>query len=107
MKCATLRSANPDMGTLDQDVEMLRTIPLFSGLPTGRLKLIAFTGEIVRFEPGEVIVQQGKPADAVYVIAEGEAETWFTRTASHLMRLREVLSGEGGEWSKSVRLWIS
>jgi CRP-like cAMP-binding protein len=33
----------------------------------------------VRFEPGEAIVQQGDPADAVYIIAEGETEVWLER----------------------------
>lgn len=59
---------------LEQDVETLRNIPLFAGLPTPRLKLIAYTAEMVCFEPGEEIVRQGDAADAVYIIAEGEAE---------------------------------
>lgn len=62
---------------LDRDVETLRNIPLFNGLPTPRLKLIAYTADVVRFEPGEVIVQQGDLADAVYIILEGQAEVWL------------------------------
>jgi CRP-like cAMP-binding protein len=61
---------------LDRDVETLRSIPLFSGLATPKLKLIALTADVVRFEPGEVIVQQGDAADAVYIIVEGEAGVW-------------------------------
>jgi CRP-like cAMP-binding protein len=66
------------MQSLQRDVETLRNIPLFAGLPTARLKLIAYTAEVVRFEPGEVIVKQGDPADAVFIVAEGEAEVWLT-----------------------------
>jgi CRP-like cAMP-binding protein len=62
------------MEPLERDVETLRNIPLFAGLPTARLKLIAYAAEIVRFAPGELIVQQGDPADAVYIVTEGEAE---------------------------------
>jgi CRP-like cAMP-binding protein len=62
------------MQPIERDVETLRQIPLFAGLPTARLKLIAYTAEVVRFEPGETIVQHGDPADAVYIIAEGETE---------------------------------
>lgn len=62
---------------LERDVETLRNIPLFAGLPTPRLKLIAYTAEVVRFAPGEVIVRQGDAADAVYIITEGEAEVWL------------------------------
>jgi CRP-like cAMP-binding protein len=75
------------MQPLERDVETLRNIPLFAGLPTARLKLIAYTAEIIRFEPGEVIVQQGDGADAVYVIAEGEAEVWLAATDGHNIRL--------------------
>ena len=75
------------MQSLERDVETLRNIPLFAGLPTARLKLIAYTAEIVRFEPGEVIVRQGAPADAVYIIVEGEAEVRLTDTTGHSMRL--------------------
>jgi CRP-like cAMP-binding protein len=64
------------MQPLEQDVETLRNIPFFAGLPTARLKLIAYTAEVIRFEAGEVIVRQGDPADAVYIIVEGEAEVW-------------------------------
>jgi CRP-like cAMP-binding protein len=62
------------MQPLERDVETLRKIPLFTGLPTARLKLIAYTAEVVEFAPGETIVRQGDPADAVYIVTEGEAE---------------------------------
>ncbi len=86
------------MQPLERDVETLRNIPLFAGLPTARLKLIAYTAEVLRFEPGEEIVQQGDPADAVYIIAEGEAEVWLTAVDGHEVRLgtmgRHSLLGE-------------
>jgi CRP/FNR family cyclic AMP-dependent transcriptional regulator len=89
---------NPVMQPMMRDVEMLRSIPLFAGLPTPRLKLIAYTAEAIHFEPGEVIVQQGDPADAVYIIAEGEAEVWLTALDGHTVRLgslsRHSLLGE-------------
>jgi CRP-like cAMP-binding protein len=86
------------MQPLERDVETLRNIPLFAGLPTARLKLIAYTAEVICFEPGEVIVQQGDPADAVYIIAEGEAEVWLSAREGHNLRLgslgRHSLLGE-------------
>ena len=86
------------MQPMMRDVEMLRNIPLFAGLPTARLKLIAYTAEVVHFEPEEVIVQQGDPADAVYIIAEGEAEVWLAALDGHSVRLgtlgRHSLLGE-------------
>lgn len=62
------------MQPLERDVETLRRIPLFAGLATPRLKLIAYTADVVEFAPGETIVLQGDPADAVYIVTEGEAE---------------------------------
>jgi len=83
---------------LEQDVETLRNIPLFAGLPTPRLKLIAYTAEVVRFAPGEVIVQQGDPADAVYIVTEGEAEVWIRDAEGNEIHLatmgRHSLFGE-------------
>jgi len=86
------------MQPLERDVETLRNIPLFAGLPTARLKLIAYTSEVVQFEPGELIVQQGDPADAVYIIAEGEAEVSLADTDGRHLALgtmgRHMLFGE-------------
>ena len=83
---------------LEQDVETLRNIPLFAGLPTPRLKLIAYTAEVIRFAPGEVIVQQGDPADAVYIVTEGEAEVWIRDAEGNEIHLatmgRHSLFGE-------------
>jgi CRP-like cAMP-binding protein len=75
------------MQPLERDVETLRKIPIFAGLPTARLKLIAYTAEVVEFAPGEVIVQQGDPADAVYIITEGQAEVFIKDVDGHEIRL--------------------
>lgn len=86
------------MQPLAHDVETLRNIPLFAGLPTARLKLIAYTAEVLRFEPGETLVREGEPAECVYVIAEGEAEVWLTAADRREIRLgtlgRHSLLGE-------------
>ncbi len=95
------------MEPLEQDVETLRNIPLFAGLPTARLKLIAYTAEVVRFAPGEPIVQQGDPADAVYIVTEGEAEVWLRDAEGREILLttmgRHTLFGETAVLSKGRR----
>ncbi len=78
------------MQPLERDVETLRNIPLFAGLPTARLKLIAYTAEVVQFAPGEVIVRQGDPADAVYIIVEGEAEVWLASAGGREIQLNTM-----------------
>jgi CRP-like cAMP-binding protein len=88
------------MQPLERDVEKLRNIPLFAGLPTARLKLIAYTAEVVQFEPGEPIVRQGEPADAVYIISEGEAAVAISGAEGHEIELNTMgpntLFGETG-----------
>lgn len=57
-----------------QEAEMLRNVPLFGGLSPTQLKLLAFTGNVLKFEPGEVLMRQGERADSAFVILEGEVE---------------------------------
>jgi CRP-like cAMP-binding protein len=95
------------MEPLERDVETLRNIPLFAGLATARLKLIAYAAEIVHFGPGELIVQQGDPADAVYIVTEGEADVELRDGQGHDILLatmgRHSLFGETAVLSKGRR----
>jgi CRP-like cAMP-binding protein len=92
------------MRSMGQDVETLQKIPLFQGLPEARVKLIAYVAEAVRFAAGEVIVQRGDPADAVYVITEGEASASVTRTDGRPVLLRTMGPGSTfGETSVLAR----
>jgi len=95
------------MQPLERDVETLRKIPLFTGLPTARLKLIAYTAEVVEFAPGEVIVRQGDRADAVYIVTEGEAEVLLKDADGHEIILTTMghnsLFGETAVISKGRR----
>jgi CRP/FNR family transcriptional regulator, cyclic AMP receptor protein len=56
---------------VSQEAEMLRNVPLFSGLSAAELKLLAFTSQVHCFAPGETLMRQGDPADCAYVILEG------------------------------------
>ena len=60
--------------TLQQDVDVLRKIPLFAKIEPARLKLLAFTSEHVEFRSGEAICRQGDPGDAAYIVLEGSAD---------------------------------
>jgi CRP-like cAMP-binding protein len=60
--------------TIDEEVELLRKIPLFAKVDPAKLKLLAFASERAVFAPGESLFQQGDPGDAAYIIIEGEAE---------------------------------
>lgn len=60
--------------SIQQDIEVLRHIPLFAGIEPRRLKLLAFTSERLKFAPDQVLFRQGDEADAAYVIIDGRVE---------------------------------
>jgi CRP-like cAMP-binding protein len=60
--------------TLQQDVEVLRKVPLFAKIEPTKLKLLAFTSEHLEFMPGEAICRQGDVGDAAYIVLDGEAD---------------------------------
>jgi len=60
--------------SLNQEVDALRRVPLFQPIEPRRLKLLAFTSERLQFNPGQDIVVQGEPGDAVYIILAGQAD---------------------------------
>ena len=58
----------------NEEVELLRNIPLFSNIEPSKLKLLAFTSERVAYEPGQELFHQGDDGDAAYIIIGGEAD---------------------------------
>ncbi len=60
--------------SLNEEVELLRKIPLFSKLEPSKLKLLAFTSERLTYEAGHKLFDQGDMGDAAYIIVEGEAD---------------------------------
>ena len=66
--------------TIDEEVELLRKIPLFSKVDPAKLKLLAFASERAVFAPGEILFHQGDPGDAAYIIIGGEAEVLINGT---------------------------
>jgi len=60
--------------TLQEESSFLSKVPFFQALEPSRLKLLAFTSDMVNFQHGEIIFKAGDPADCAYVIMEGEVE---------------------------------
>ena len=60
--------------SLNEEVELLRQIPMFQKVEQSKLKLLAFTSERLVFQPEQVICEQGEPGDSMYVIVDGEAD---------------------------------
>ncbi len=59
---------------LKDEVQSLKQVPLFAGIPPAKLKLLAFTSDRVSYGAGEVLFRQGDVGDAAYVILSGSAE---------------------------------
>jgi len=60
--------------TLQEEVQLLRQVPLFSKIDPARLKLLAFTSDRLVFAKDEVLFRQGEAGDAAYLILSGAAE---------------------------------
>jgi CRP-like cAMP-binding protein len=51
----------------------LAAVPLFDGLSRRHLRRLVEDADIVRFEPGRSIVEEGRPGAAMFVILSGSA----------------------------------
>jgi CRP-like cAMP-binding protein len=58
----------------DPIVEMLQKTPLWSGLTSQDLGLVAKYSEERTVEPGQIIVKKGAPGDGFYLLLEGAVE---------------------------------
>jgi len=60
--------------SLDQEVEILRQIPIFANIDTAKLKLLCFASERLTFNKDQALFEQGEVGDSAYIIVEGEAD---------------------------------
>ncbi|HTR84678.1 MAG TPA: Crp/Fnr family transcriptional regulator [Reyranella sp.] len=74
---------------LNEEVEILKGVPLFSKVEPARLKLIAFTGERVNYAEGQELFHQGDVGDAMYVILGGVADV-LLETPNGQIRVAEL-----------------
>ena len=60
--------------SINQELELLRQVPLFAAVDASQLKLLAFMSERLDFRPGQTVMAQGAHGDAAYVIIDGTAD---------------------------------
>jgi CRP-like cAMP-binding protein len=60
--------------SINDDVELLRRIPMFAKVEPAKLKLLAFTSERVTYSEGQDLFRQGDNSDAAYIIVDGTAD---------------------------------
>jgi len=59
---------------LNEEVELLKGVPIFSKIEQAKLKLLAFTSERMTFNAGQELFHQGDQGDAMYVILGAVAD---------------------------------
>ncbi len=70
------------MSKLQDEVDLLRSIPMLANLPTNKLKLLAFASDRVAYPKGEILFKQGDDADAAYIVISGTADVLVSSDGS-------------------------
>jgi CRP-like cAMP-binding protein len=78
---------------LNDEVGMLRKVPLFSRVAPAKLKLLAFTSDRVRYNEGQILFRQGDEGDAAYVVLSGRADILVDSSAGEI-KVAEVEPNE-------------
>jgi CRP-like cAMP-binding protein len=60
--------------SIEQEVELIRRIPIFQRIQPAMQKLLCFGSERLTYDAGQPLVKAGDAADAAYVIIEGTVE---------------------------------
>lgn len=89
-----------------QLVQMLKAIPLFAHLSDRELKAMARMAKTEKFEPGDVICEEGHTGVGLHVVEEGEVEVKVGGTSRRQMGsgafFGEVALLDGGPRSATV-----
>ncbi len=65
--------------SIEQEVEILRRIPLFANIEPAKLKLMCFASERITYKEGHSLFEQGDVGDAAFIIVDGTADVIVTR----------------------------
>jgi CRP-like cAMP-binding protein len=65
--------------SIEEEVEILRRIPLFANIEPAKLKLMCFASERITYEEGQSLFEQGDVGDAAFIIVDGSADVIVTR----------------------------
>jgi CRP-like cAMP-binding protein len=60
--------------SLEQEVELIRRVPIFSTIDPAMQKLLAFSSERLTYDDGQVMFRQGDPPDCAYIVMDGLVE---------------------------------
>ena len=63
-----------EASNINTEAAVLANIPLFTGIDSNQLKLLAFHSQPMEFKAGENLITQGEQGEAAYVILEGKVK---------------------------------
>ncbi len=61
---------------LEFECKNLQKVPLFKNIDAKALQLIAFAASRVSFQPGEAVFERGGASDAIYIVVDGEVDSF-------------------------------
>ena len=82
---------------LNEEVELLKGVPIFSKVEPAKLKLLAFTSERINFAAGQEVCHQGDPGDTMYVILGGTADVLIDTESGQITVAEMKKNGFFGE----------
>jgi CRP-like cAMP-binding protein len=74
MNSSTDQQAEPRTCGYSHALDILRDLPLFSGVPLEVIKVLAYLAQKVTFAPGEALCDQGEPMDHCFAVLGGGVE---------------------------------
>jgi CRP/FNR family transcriptional regulator, cyclic AMP receptor protein len=78
---------------LDQNLDLLRRVPAFSGIPFERLKLYAYLSKRMHFRAGEFVFRQGELGNLGYIVICGKGQV-IRELKDHSILLNEFGAGD-------------
>lgn len=64
---------------LKTESDALRKVPMFAKLEPSKLRLLAFTSQLLTFDDEEILFHQGDPSDSTYLVLSGDMEVLVAR----------------------------
>ncbi|MEN6393655.1 MAG: cyclic nucleotide-binding domain-containing protein [Anaerolineaceae bacterium] len=86
--------------------ELLRRYPFFGSLTSEQLKQIAMISDEVILDSGVTVLEQGKPAEDIYLLVEGGVDVFFVVDQGKEFFVTEINPGEPFGISAMVEPYI-
>lgn len=80
--------------SLNQEVDLLRNIPIFSKIDPARLKLLAFASERLTFAPNQELFHQGDHGDAAYIVIDGAVDILVDGPSGEMIKVASLGKNE-------------